>query len=126
MVRKSRKSRSHPKRSSPGATQEEEDQLAELAAGHPWSLTVQEFLSLVEARYGAKLHELVTRDAAGREVVHRYLQSDDKETIVHLPAGISMEDQLTEVTTRSLCRRLRIPPEDFGLAPDDPDEIFEN
>lgn len=126
MVKKSGRDESHLKRLPPEATQEEEEQLVELAAGHPWSLTVEEFLSLVEARYGAKLHEVVTRDAIGREVVHRYLQSADKETIVHLPTGISLEDQLTKVTTGSLCRRLRIPPEDFGLAPDEPEDDFES
>ncbi|HEY3571029.1 MAG TPA: hypothetical protein VGP73_24075 [Thermoanaerobaculia bacterium] len=48
-----------------------------------------------------------------------YLQSEDKETAVHLP-GIDLDEQLDPFTTGSLCRRLGIPPEDFGLPSEEP------
>lgn len=48
-----------------------------------------------------------------------YLQSEDKETTAHLP-GIDLDEELDPVTTGSLCRRLGIPPEDFGLSPEEP------
>src|SRR5262245_56504274 len=61
MVKKSGRDRTNPKQLPPGATKKEDEQLDELAAGYPWSLTVKEFLSLVEERYGVKLVEFVTR-----------------------------------------------------------------
>jgi hypothetical protein len=48
-----------------------------------------------------------------------YLQSEDKETTVHLP-GIDLDEQLDPFTTGSLCRRMGIPPEDFGLPSEEP------
>ena len=48
-----------------------------------------------------------------------YLQSEDKETTAHLP-GIDLDEELDPVTTGSLCRRLGVPPEDFGLPPEEP------
>lgn len=44
-----------------------------------------------------------------------YLQSADKEKTVHLP-GIDLDEHLDPFTTGSLCRRLGVPLEDFGLA----------
>ncbi len=109
----------------PGATREEEDQLDELAVGHPWSLTVREFLVLIGERYGVLLVERVSKAPDGNEVVSRYLQSADKETVVQLPADFNLEDQLDTITTRSICRRIRIPPEDFGLPPEEKYEDFD-
>jgi len=109
----------------PGATSKEDEQLDELAAGYPWSLTVREFLALVEARYGVRLVEFVTKAPDGNETVSRYLQSADKETVVQLPADFNLEDQLDTITTRSICRRIRIPPEDFGLPPEEEYEDFD-
>jgi hypothetical protein len=48
-----------------------------------------------------------------------YLQSEDKETTVHLPE-IDLDEQLDPFTTGSLCRRMGIPPGDFGLPPEEP------
>ena len=50
-----------------------------------------------------------------------YLQSAEKGATVHLP-GIDLDEQLDPFTTGSLCRRMGIPPEDFGL---NPEELYE-
>jgi hypothetical protein len=48
-----------------------------------------------------------------------YLQSPNKEKTVHLP-GIDLDEHLDPFTTGSLCRRMGVPLEDFGLAPEEP------
>jgi hypothetical protein len=55
------------------------------------------------------------------------LESADKETVVLLPGGLDLDEQLGPYTTASLCRRLGLPPEDFGLQPqeDDDEEAFD-
>lgn len=44
-----------------------------------------------------------------------YLLGEDGTTRVILPGNLSLDDQLDEDVTASLCRKLRIPPENFGL-----------
>jgi len=99
----------------PGATEEEDAQLDEL--GHPWSGTLGDFLAVIKERYGLRLSvvELITTDPQKRRIVNRYLQSPDKKVNIHLAGDLGLEDQLDEFSTGSLCRRIGIPPEDFGL-----------
>jgi hypothetical protein len=96
-------------------------QMDELGAEHPWSLTLRQFLSRVESLYGLQLHHLSASDPYGGTTHLWYLQSGDKKTAAHLP-GIDLDEQLDPFTTGSLCRRLGIPPEDFGLQPEDPSD----
>jgi hypothetical protein len=103
----------------PPPTKEEERQLQELVAAPPWSLTLREFLVRVEANYGLRLSRLSAADPHGGRMEMWYLQSADKETTVHLP-GIDLDEQLDPFITGSLCRRMGVPPEDFGLAPEEP------
>jgi hypothetical protein len=100
-------------------TKEEQRQLQDLAAENPWSLTLREFLAKVEAHYGLRLSRTSAAHPQGGRMEIWYLQSEDKETTVHLP-GIDLDEELDPVTTGSLCRRLGIPPEDFGLPPEEP------
>jgi hypothetical protein len=106
--------------SPPPATKEEERQLQELVAEPPWSLTLRAFLAKVEASYGLRLCRVSADHPQGGKMEIWYLQSADKETTVHLP-GIGMDEQLDPFTTGSLCRRMGVPPEDFGLAAEEPD-----
>jgi hypothetical protein len=90
-----------------------------LAAESPWSLTLREFLARVEAYYGLRLSRRSAAHPQGGRMEIWYLQSEDKETTAHLP-GIDLDEELDPFTTGSLCRRMGIPPEDFGLPPEEP------
>lgn len=92
-------------------TQEELNQWRELKAEHPWQLTLGRFLERIVSEYGFEL--------LGTDARNPYLKHPDGR-IVHLPATLSLEDQLDEIVTASLCRRLKVPPEDFGLMPEEP------
>jgi hypothetical protein len=95
------------------ATQEEIRQLDELAFGHPWQLTLSEFLKRVASEYGFEL--------CGMETGSPYLKSPELGRVIHLPGTLHLDEQLEPVVTASLCRRLRIPPEDFGLPQQGPE-----
>jgi len=98
------------------STEEEEGQLAALAAGHPWALTLRGFLEKVKSDYGFSGPERFRAvDPKGKEVQMPYLLGEDGTTRVILPGNLSLDDQLDEDVTASLCRKLRIPPENFGL-----------
>jgi len=102
-----------------GGTEEEERQLAELAAEHPWCLTLRDFIDKVRSDYGfAGPESFRSEDPKGQQVENRYLIGRDGER-VYLPGGLGLDDQLDELVTSSLCRRMRIPPENFGLQPED-------
>lgn len=104
---------------STSGTKEERRQLQDLAAESPWSLTLREFLAKVEAHYGLRLSRRSAAHPQGGHMEIWYLQSEDRETTVHLP-GIDLDEQLDPFTTGSLCRRMGIPPEDFGLPSEEP------
>lgn len=108
-----------PREPSTSKTKEEQRQLQELTTESPWSLTLREFLAKVEAQYGLRLSRRSAAHPQGGWMEIWYLQSEDKETTVHLP-GIDLDEQLDPFTTGSLCRRMGIPPEDFGLPPEEP------
>ena len=89
-----------------------------LVEGHPWKLTLKEFLERACSEYGHKLHETAVFDPSDKRVAVPYVECPDGKK-VPLPS-LAMEDVLDEFVTGNLCRRLRIPPEDFGLYPDEP------
>ncbi|HSS77519.1 MAG TPA: hypothetical protein VLV54_12340 [Thermoanaerobaculia bacterium] len=82
---------------------------------HPWNLTVRNFLAMVESHYGLRRQRILIQGPAGQPVSRWHLESTDKETMVLLPGGLDMDEELSPSTTASFCRRLGIPPEDFGL-----------
>jgi hypothetical protein len=99
-------------------TEEEERQLRDLEAEHPWNLTLRQFLARIEADYGLRLvHEPADAQAGKIEIL--YLWRTGAQKPVHLP-GVDLDEQLDPFATVSLCRRLGIPPEDFGLNPKGP------
>jgi len=101
-----------------GVTQEEKGQLLEIVAEHPWSLTLEAFLKRVESVYGYRYKYFPAVDPTRQEVRMPYLEGPDGKR-VHLPGRLEPEDQLDPFVTASLCRRLRIPLEDFGLSATD-------
>ena len=99
-------------------TAEEERQLSDLEPEHPWSLTLRQFLAKVESAYGWRLVRVPADTPAGKlEVL--YLRSAAKETPMSIP-GVNLDERLDRFAIASLCRRLGIPPEDFGLNPEEP------
>jgi hypothetical protein len=102
-------------------TKEERAQLARLLQGHPWELTLKGFLARARSEYGFDLYEEEVHDPLGNLVKLSYLKSLDGRAI-HMPRGLEMEEVLDELITASLCRRMGIPPEDFGLHAEDPDD----
>lgn len=100
-------------------SEEEEGQLADLAAGHPWALTLRGFLGKVRSDYGFSGPERFRALDPKDKKVQSYLLGDDGKTRVYLPGNLGLDDQMNEYVTASLCRRMGIPPEDFGLPPSD-------
>ena len=98
------------------------EQNAELRTEHPWQLTLSAFLKKVAAEYDFELCGLPVRGPQGQPVHLPYLKNRLTGQLVHLPGNLQLEDQLDPYVTGSLCRRIRIPPEDFGLMPEEPYE----
>lgn len=114
--KKTQRGKTHLKLLKGGGTEEEKGQLADLAAGHPWSLTLRGFLEKVKSDYGFGGPERFrVVDPQGKSVRMTYLLGGDGHTRVYLPGNVGLDDQLDEEVTASLCRRMGIPPEDFGL-----------
>ena len=117
-----------PKRSTPpphhptdpsAPTKEEQEQNDELRRGHPWSLTLSEFLKKVASDYGYEWDSMEVIDPKGTPVHLPYLRHRETGRVVHMPGNLRLEDQLNPLVTASLCRRIQIPPEDFGLLPEE-------
>jgi hypothetical protein len=102
-------------------TQEEREQMTELLKGHPWQLTLGSFLSRVCSDRGFELCNMEVVDPKGNLVKLPYLKNPNGK-VIHLPGNLAMEDMLDENVTGSLCRRIGIPPEDFGLQLEEPYE----
>ena len=93
---------------------------------HPWNLSIRDFLAQVESQYGLRRYRIIAQDPTGRIVSLWFLKSADGETSAHLP-DLDLDEELDPYSTASLCRRLGIPPEDFGLLPeeDEKEDLFE-
>ncbi|HEX4959489.1 MAG TPA: hypothetical protein VF173_01525 [Thermoanaerobaculia bacterium] len=108
-------------------TKEELEQLDRLREGHPWQLTLRDFLSRVCSEFGYTLCEMEVFDPQGNLAIKLpYLKNPDGR-VIHLPGNLAMDDMLDEITTGSLCRRMRVPPEDWGLLAEEPyDDDFDD
>lgn len=82
-------------------------------ARHPWELTLREFLEKVRRDYGIEI------DPASAAIVGgRYLRKADRA----YPVPVFEEDERLPIhLLRHFCRTYRIPPEDFGLMPEEDD-----
>lgn len=89
---------------------EEEREMEEDRAEHPWQLTLAQFVDRVQRSYGFTYHE-----EPSKEKLLRYLKSPAGDIVGLLPIGLRLEDRLDAVVTAHLCRHFRIPTEDFGL-----------
>jgi hypothetical protein len=87
-------------------------------AGHPWTLTYGEFIDAVCSNYGFQLHETLGSDSRGQRVKVPYLRSCDG-MVIPLPRHMDAAMRLNQYKTANLCRRLGVPPEDFGLLPEE-------
>lgn len=96
--------------------------MAELREGHPWQLTLAEFLKKVASEYGFELCGKDVTGPKGKTVHMPYLKNRETGRVVHIPGTLQPEDQLDPYVTGSLCRRIGIPPEHFGLMPEEPYE----
>lgn len=103
-------------------SRDEIEQMGQLREEHPWQLRFGDFLKRVCDEYGHQLCEVEVLDPKGNLVKLSYLWSPDRLKLIHLPGTLGMDDQLDQFVTASLCRRLRIPPEHWGLLPEDPFE----
>jgi hypothetical protein len=93
-------------------------------AHHPWELTLEEFVEAVK-RYGYEGHLAKVFYLDGRASPLDFVKSAGIiKKVAHL-AGIGPEERLSASTTASLCRRLGIPEEDFGLEAEEPYEPVE-
>jgi len=104
-------------------TKEERSQLAELRQEKPWQLTLRLFLARICSEYGFSLCEGKSKlyDPWDRLVTLPYLKAADGRIILLPDLGdLGLEDMLKEDVTGSLCRRIGIPEEDFGLQPEEP------
>jgi len=89
--------------------------------GYPWSLTLRQLLDKIERDYGGEISSffvLGSRGSARITVLRRKVSTDRLATILDLDP----DEELSPTLLRSLCIQLGIPPEDFGLAPDERDE----
>lgn len=109
----------------PVPSTEEAEQMKRWTAGNPWELSYKEFLRRVVAEYNFELcRDCSVIDPQGRTVEIPFLKSRDDGRVVLLPGKMRDEDLLDQHVTASLCRRIRIPPEDFGL-PQEEHDAFE-
>lgn len=80
---------------------------------HPWELTLREFIEIVRRSYGIEI------DPASAAVAGGWFLSEDRRTypvpVMDLDAPVPLP------MLRFLCKRFRIPPEDFQLNPEDED-----
>ena len=95
-------------------SKEEEREMEEDRAEHPWALTLAQFLDLVQRSYGFTYHE-----EPSDERLLRYLRSPGGDIVGLLPIGLRLEDRLDAVVTAHLCRHFRLPLVDFGLTGED-------
>ncbi len=76
-------------------------------------MTVGEFVRLVHDRYG------FIYQGTGGDAAMPYLRGPDGR-IIEFPEGFAEDEPLSDLATASLCRRMGIPVEDFGLVPEEP------
>lgn len=83
-------------------------------ARHPWEITLREFVKMAKREYGAEV-DLETAAVAGS------IQANRKETEDRIYPVLMMDpDAVMPVSVlRYLCEFFGLPPEDFGLEPEE-------
>lgn len=88
---------------------------------HPWSLTLRQLLDRIERDYAGEISSffvLGSRGSARITILRRKVSSVGLATIL----DIDPDEDLTPTVLRSLCIQLGVPPEDFGLGHEDPNQ----
>jgi hypothetical protein len=81
---------------------------------HPWEITLREFIEQVSRNYGIEIHPASAAIAGGR-----FLSKDRRA----YPTPVWEEDKIMSLyLLRNLCRLYRVPPEDFGLLPEEDED----
>ena len=80
---------------------------------HPWEITLGQFIEKVRREYGIEI------DPASAAIVGGRFLSQDRQVY---PLPVFGEDELMLVhLLQQFCRIYRVPPEDFGLLPEEDD-----
>lgn len=81
---------------------------------HPWELTLREFIEIVRRNYGIEIQITSAAIAVGR-----YLRKDGRM----YPVPVVDENHRLPIDyLYVLCDLYRVPPEDFGLMPQEPED----
>jgi hypothetical protein len=81
---------------------------------HPWEITLREFIEIVRRNYGIEIKITSAAIAVGR-----YLRKDGRM----YPIPVADENRPLAIDhLYFLCDLYRIPPEDFGLMPQEPED----
>ncbi len=84
---------------------------------HPWSLTLRQLIEKIERDLGGLRTPLFGVGPRGRfDVSFMALSPENFATVV----GVGLDDELTPSVVRSLCVQLGVPPDLFGLEPEEP------
>lgn len=87
---------------------------------HPWELTLRQLITRLR-EYGFTFHAEDLIDPEGSVLTAWYLRSaDSPPQIIPLPA-VDLDMPLAPSVLKSVLRRLRLPPVDFGFDPDELD-----
>ncbi|HEV7672265.1 MAG TPA: hypothetical protein VGS22_27420 [Thermoanaerobaculia bacterium] len=81
-------------------------------AGHPWEMTLRQFLAKAKAEYGLDVRVL--------QVGVYGLVLHDESSVMSIPA-IEEDDVLRPEVLEHICYRFGLPAQDFGLDPDPED-----
>jgi hypothetical protein len=80
---------------------------------HPWEITLREFIEKVRHDYGVEIHPASAAVAGGR-----FLSKDRRAYLI----PVWEEDEIMPIhLLKNFCRLYRVPPEDFGLLPEEDD-----
>lgn len=89
-------------------------------------MTLREFLRRVERQYGLRPQAFPDKVRQSRGFFPiEYIEREGSLRSFTVFLGVEPDDELHPNTLRSLCAQLGLPPEDFGLEPEEPFEGFD-
>jgi hypothetical protein len=78
---------------------------------HPWEITLREFIEKVRRNYGIEIDPAAAAVAGGQ-----FLQKDRLRYPVEV---LDLDEPMPLSILQTMCRLYRIPPEDWGLYPEE-------
>jgi hypothetical protein len=88
---------------------------------HPWSLTLRQFLDLVERETGGRLRTFFALGPRGTTQIEVFVGTDPA-THFAVIYDLEPDEELAPSVLRSLCIQLGFPPDLVGLDPEEPYE----